>query len=285
MNEASTSSVNTLKLTLDLDATNLLERLLWKGEQLKALTDELIRRKWHNHKHILIAALPKSGSTLLWRLLEKITGYHRFHLCVDTGSNEQVIDRSVIPAFLSVDTITRQHLRASEENVGLLSLMDARVIVLARDMCDMIISLYDFINKGHSKSPVLIVTDEYRKMDERTKLDYLIDFAIPWYLHMYISWLEAERMGFRVKHVGYEALMGDPKRIVTECLEFCGIQAGQASIEKALTEARSDSFRGETRFNKGIIGRGKDLLSSEQQARIKSFGRFFPDYDLSPIGM
>ena len=285
MSETSTSSINTLKLTLDLDAPNLLERLLWKGDQLKILTDELIMRKGRDHKHVVIAGLPKSGSTLLWRLLEKITGYHRFHLCVDTGTNEQIIDRSVIPAFLSVDTLTRQHLRASEENLVPLSLMDARVIVLARDMCDMVISFYDFINNGHSKSPVLIVTSDFYKMDERTKLDYLIELAVPWYLHMYISWLEAEKTGFPIKHVSYEALMSDPKQTVSECLEFCGVYAGQAAIEKVLAEARSDSFRSETRFNKGMTGRGKERLSSQQQMRIKSFGRFFRSYDLSLIGM
>ena len=285
MSKASTPSANTLKLTLDLDAPNLLERLLWNGEQLKALTDDLIRRKGRNHKHVVIAALPKSGSTLLWRLLEKITGYHRFHLCVDTGSNEQVIDRSVIPAFLSVDTLTRQHLRASEENLELLSLLDARVIVLARDMCDMVISLYDFINNGHIRSPALIVTSDFYEMDERMKLDYLIELSIPWYLHMYVSWLEAEKAGFPMKLVSYEALMSDPNRAVTECLEFSGISVGQAAVEKALAAAQSDSFRTGTRYNKGVIGRGRELLSSEQQAKIKSFGRFFPGYDLSLIGL
>lgn len=243
-------------------------------------TDEVTREQLG--RHIFIACVPKSGSTFLKNVLLRITGYRDAFVAYTPAQFEQDLYLPGVVNTARADTVTQQHVRASDANVQLMQAFEIRPVVLVRNIFDAVVSLLDFYNGGAYSNTFF--REDYQSLDEETRIDLLIDNLVPWYFQFVASWSLAEKQQrLDVLWLSYEELIDDKPASVTKVLKFYGLGAPQRGIEQVVREIESEKRR--TRFNKGVTGRGKAKLSESQISRIRSYARYYPTTDLSRIGL
>lgn len=232
--------------------------------------------------YILIASTLKSASTFLWTVLQKLTGFVPGSLIYAFHQNEQQLYLRPLVEALSFESISRHHTKATGPNLELLKLFSIRPIILVRDIFDTVISLYDHTHKDSLPMPVLHLNDRYFDLDEATQLEMLVDLAVPWFIHFYVSWVDAEQRGeVEVLWVTFEEMVTDPHTTLRRALEFHGIERTDEAIDAALAQ----TSKSKTRYNKGVSGRGKARLSSAQQERILRMTSYYPWVDFSRVGI
>jgi hypothetical protein len=245
---------------------------------------ELQARLEHAHRgrHILVACMPKSGSTFLSVLLSRVTGYTTYPLVHRYGGNEQDVYLPAVLGALHQDTVTQQHVTATDTNLELLQLLSVRPIVLVRNILDVVVSLLDHLHDETIVTPMCTLTPEFHGLEEDVKLDLIIDLALPWYFRWYVSWYEALRNGtIETLWVTYERLFRDQVSTVAQVLAFLGLPADRRRIEDCIDGVDLKA----TRFNKAVAGRGVERLSSAQQRRVRHLTRYYPSVDFSSIGL
>lgn len=234
------------------------------------------------HNHILIACMPKSGSTFLGRALMESTEYMFFFLSYGGGRNEQDLDLPRVVRSMDFDTVTQQHLRATEPNLEILNTFSINPVILVRNLFDVLVSLRDYADRRFPSGPVVYLTEEFYRMNPENQLDMLIDLAAPWYIHFYVSWYKACQKGScEALWVTYEELIKDKPRILKRILDFYGLDLPK----QKLCEAVKRSEKKFTRMNKGVSGRGREMLSEDQKERICQMTQYYPKVDFSRIGI
>ena len=233
-------------------------------------------------RHIFIACVPKSASTFLRNLLLKLTGYRDMFAVYAAGQTEHEIYLPTLREFAHLDTVTQQHCRASDANVHLMQAFGIRPVVLVRNIFDSVMSLLDFYNAGAFKTSYFRA--DWPTLDEETKIDLLIESVIPWYFQFVSSWDLAEREKRLELHwLSYEQLTADKSSAVLELLKFYGLGASQRSVEQCVKQVESNGRQ--NRLNKGVAGRGRSGLSSQQKDKVRGLARYFPSTDFSRIGL
>lgn len=234
---------------------------------------------------IFLAAMPKSGSTFLGRVLVEVTGFERVYLASAYLNLEEELYLPRVIDQLNRDTMTQQHVRANRVNVEMMQRFGIRPVVLLRNLDDVLISLREHLLRERVDSmPGVYPPSDFAELDESVQLDFLIDFALPWYLGFYSSWSEIRRSGdLDLLWLRYEDLIADWAGGVSEVLRFYGLPADSSAIAAAIENVKEGS-RQRSRINVGRAGRGGALLTEEQRKRARALARFFPDLDFSEVG-
>lgn len=231
-------------------------------------------------KHLLVACMPKSGSTFLAAALAEATGFRFETLGWGYEQNEQDLYLPALVRAYKHDTVTQQHMRASDPNLRLIEAFGITPIVLVRSLPDVVVSLFDHMAHDVQKASMAYVDERYSRLDKVAQADFIVDLFMPWYISFYVSWREAERTGkCRPLWVRYEDVIADPAGAITALLERCGTPRPSGVVAAAVER----SLRGKVRFNKGVAGRGQSFLNDAQRGRIAALTRHYPDIDFSPI--
>jgi len=236
-----------------------------------------LRSKLHGQKnHIIISSFPKSGSSYLLDSLHQLLHTHTHRPLVYSYSlNEQDLYLPKITDALNRDILIRHHFKANEPNLEILKKIHAKPTVLLRNIFDVVPSLKDHVTELGLKAPVDF-TPNFNNLDETTQYDYLIDIIVPWYFVYYESWMVAAQSQ-EVLFLTYEELIANPEATFQKVYDFY-------EIKTPLEMSKLNSRPQKTKFNKGVAGRGKQLLSEAQIAKIKSYTRYY-DLDFSFIGL
>jgi Sulfotransferase domain len=214
---------------------------------------------------VLVACMPKSGSTFLSRTLANLPGFRTASLVPGYQRREQELCQITLNRVLRQtlgllrqfetgldDTIRRpvgfvaqHHVRYSLPLAK--TIRDNRLtpVVLVRDIFDVVASLQDHFR---NESPILPMAYATREMsdwpDERLCM-FIADMVVPWYLNFFRCWQECDGKYL----LSYQDLMGNPMRELAGIADFCGFATEAAAIAQALALTPA----GGTRFNRGII--------------------------------
>ena len=233
-------------------------------------------------KHIFIACVPKSASTFLKNVLTSLTGYKDLFAVYSPWQTEQELYLPSIVEYADRNTVTQQHCRASEANVQMMQAFGIRPVVLVRNIFDAVVSLYDFYHRGAFFNTYFRET--FHQLDETKQVDLIIDNVVPWYLQFVASWGQAEKEGrLEVYWLTYEDLTKNKVESIQQLLEFYGLGASPADIKRLIAAEESDTRK--NRFNKGVTGRGKTVLTELQKQRIIGLIEYYPGTDFSRIGL
>jgi tetratricopeptide (TPR) repeat protein len=263
-----------------VDLTNALAWLKTPAELRDYTTAYTERDIGH---HIFITCAPKSGSTFLKNVLVAVTGFRDLFPVYAALQNEHELDLPQFVKFGTVDTVTQQHARASEANIQMMQAFGVRPVILVRNIFDTAASLLDFYSKGFAFSTYFDKA-EFLAFDRDKQIDLLIEFAIPWYFQFVASWQRAERENrLEVEWLTYEEMIADKPAAVAKVLEFYGMAAPADAIREKIRAIEADGEK--NRFNKGVAGRGKTLLSEQQKSKIADLAAFFPSGDFRLLGI
>lgn len=231
--------------------------------------------------HILISCFPKSGSTLLLKALCKITGFQNWPMVFEYGGNEQdLFLPSIIDAY-SLDTITQQHVRATNTNLRLIKNYGFKVVILTRNIFDTLISLHDHLLSESFEIPMAYIDQNFRNLTFEQRLDFLVDVVTPWYLNFYASWskVNAHLDNHDISWVTYDELINKKNETISMLLSELRYFYDKDKIFCSLAELCNE----DTRLNVGKSGRGMSMLNDGQKRRVFEIAKRFPEMDFSLI--
>jgi hypothetical protein len=235
--------------------------------------------------YIFLACMPKSGSTFLARAIEDVTGFPHTRLCYAHERNEQELYLPKLVDTYTKSIVTQQHIKATGPNLNLFVRFGIRPVIVTRNLFDVIVSIRDYLcNEGVFGFPSLYATDHFLTIPEEEQFDFLITFAAPWYFNFYASWYDAAHDGqIDTLWLTYEELTADWVDGIERVLAFYGQQSSHDEVVAAVRRMQGDPEK--SRLNKGVAGRGMELLSAAQRDRLATMAAFYPWVDFGPIGL
>ena len=252
---------------------------------------QILTKIGRSRRHIWHIALPKSGSTWLSNILmlllkEKNWAYG--NLLPFYGKRAQEIDPRYF--FLTGNSKTNiffrhQHCVCSEYTEHLLKSSGTTAFLQVRNIFDVTVSMFDHFRKiiNGSWAGSELLPNGCKTWSDSTLLDYIIDIELPWYIKFLDSWLSSHLViNNNIYVTKYEDLVSSPNETIRSILTFAQIEnITDEEIENALT--MNSKGKGQTLFNKGVIGRGKKILSNTQIERITKYINYYPKTDFSIV--
>lgn len=228
-------------------------------------------------KVVLITSMPKSGSTFLSKLLASLLGYQHGYFSFAYFNVEQELFVPKILDAYGQGTVVQQHFKANEPNLRILKQFELRPVVLVRNLADVLVSVRDHLLRERTDNiPSLFPPAEFKDLSIENQLDYLIKFFAPWLIEFYVSWKQAEDCGTEMLWMRYEDCIDDWSAAVARILDFNRLAVNAESIARQLTE---DMSLGNTRLNKGIVGRGKQQLTAGQLEALEALMATYPQIE------
>lgn len=249
-----------------------------------ATRDAVINLSLINMKpFLLITSMPKTGSTFLLDLLSSAFNLRRLTL-IGAHRSEHNLDWLAAVYGSRFSTVSRVHSRATYENMQLISKYSIRTVVLVRNIFDVVVSLRDHLERESLVTPMTYFDSNLLTMSIEEQLDAIIDLFVPWNLSFYASWYEmAGCVNIDPIWITYESLSMDKHKTILDIASHFSIDV---STEKVNNTVKSSQRKKKSlRFNKGISGRGKDILTQQQIQRVKNFANHYPSIDFSLIGL
>ena len=221
-------------------------------------------------KPVIVACMPKSGSTWLTQALRAVTGYDDVQVSSHWAIQE--IDPATMARYQGRGLVGHIHLIASPHTIELLNHYQAKVIILTRKLPDVIVSVREFLyapeninqlrRDGVLQSSFYMINRKFYDLSEKEQYDYLISFALPWYLWFAASWQKYEKeLKCPPIWLSYDEVMADRVGVLARAVDTLDLPRLN-EIDKNIRVLRN------TRFNVGVSGRGYKLLSEGQIAAI-----------------
>ncbi len=252
-------------------------------------------KKTRREHRVIVACMPKSGSTFLTELLAQIRGMRHAYLVPGYHRREQEICLEHLKKEIYKTELLRQmqhqgtvrhipkprgfvaqmHLRYTKPTATILREHGIVPIVLVRNLFDVVVSMKDHLCNRPVAIPMAYFSTEMRGWPTDRIYAFIADMIIPWYLNFYISWSNAEH----VKRVTYEELVQDPKATLGDIADHVGLPHDSESLDIAVSEAQTRTPR-----NVGIVGRGEQLPMAVKE-RIRQLAAYYDDHDFSPLGL
>ncbi|MBW1778485.1 MAG: sulfotransferase domain-containing protein [Deltaproteobacteria bacterium] len=235
-------------------------------------------------KMLFIACFPKSGSTYFMELLCEVTGFQRIHLVYSYERSSQNIYFPSLVDQCHRNGVVQQHIRATHAHIELMNNYRIIPIIHVRNIFDVVISLVEYFDSVTNPKMFICYTNEkYAEMSRKEKIDFIIEFAVPWYFHFYVSWWDSMKKNLiNVIWTSYEEMLSEPETMLNRVLEFSRVEQ-KVKVEEAIHRVMYK--RKKIRFNKGVQGRGMVELTMGQQDKIRKYADYYPWVDFSPIGI
>jgi tetratricopeptide (TPR) repeat protein len=232
--------------------------------------------------HIVIACMPKSGSTLMNRLLQALTGWDDAYFSFAFQQNEEELHLPYMQDAATRNTVTQQHFRATEANIQLLQAFGIKPLIQVRNLYDIVVSYTDFFDGGAVSNTFFV--GRWDQFERGERIDLMIDNFLPWYFAFYASWMDVlaqDRLEAIV--VSYEELVDGMPETVKRIADFYGLEKSIDDCNAAVAAVNDGKAR--TRLNKGVSGRGAEELTAAQKDRLARLAGYYPDIDFGPIGL
>ena len=201
---------------------------------------------------ILLACMPKSGSTFLADVVAALPDVTRAVLVPYPGRREQELDEVRIMKAGRGAFIAQHHVRYSEWTARMCAKHRIRPVVLVRSLPDAVVSLRDHLRREDTDVPTFYAEPAHAKLDDASLERMIARLAAPWYVNFYMSWRAAPD----ALMISYEELIADPGRVLREILGFAGANFNDREIDAALAKVARNR---QSRLNVGVAGRGARL--------------------------
>jgi hypothetical protein len=232
-------------------------------------------------QHILVACLPKSGSTWLSEILSRLPDFARVDLVPMYDRREQELAFERLLVLHHLNYVAQHHCRYSRATERCLETFSIKPIILVRNIFDCMVSLKDHLDRGLAEPEIRIgpqahVPDAYYRWPNEARLDFITDMISPWYFNFFIGWQDCSD-GVWVR---YEELLANPHATVKRIAGDLALGIDDGAIAAALHAGAHQP----TRRNVAVAGRGKSL-SDRQRQRIEQAARYYPGRDFSLLGI
>ena len=247
-----------------------------------------------DNKNVVVFASPKSAGSFFHFALIEAFGYRKAVLSYKTGfSHHNLYWPNVLEMKASgLNTVSHHHALANQDNIYLIQRGQLLPIVLTRNIFDVMASLKDHFERSSVKElgwffavlpPCLL--KNFKLLSYEKQLDFLIERFCHLFFDFYISWKEAaQHKVINPLFITYDELIGDKVGTIIKAANFIGEEISEEKVRLCVQELEKNRKK-EIRFNQGIVGRGKELLSEEQMQKILKIAEFYHSYGLEGLGV
>lgn len=226
--------------------------------------------------HVLVACMPKSGSTFLSNTVSRLPGFRKATLVRHYGRVEQDLDPFITLRKNRYDYVAQHHVKYNENTQFVIETFNIKPVVLVRNLFDCVVSFRDHLRRESTIGPSAWIGESHKSLSDE-ELDAMIaHVVIPWYINFYVSWQQAPEKLM----VTYNDMVGDTAGTLGKVVSYLGLTFDDEQIGQVLAPRAG----GQDRFNVGQVGRGEGL-SEESKAVIRRFRSFYPEIDFSPVGL
>ena len=219
---------------------------------------------------ILLACMPKSGSTFLTDVIEALPDFKRAKLSPSpSGGRQSELDQARLVAARRGNFVAQEHVLYSDWTAKMCSDFRLTPVVLVRSLPDAIVSYRDHLRREGGAEHLWLADPRAAGVDNATLEAMLARFRAPWYVNFYMSW----RLVRGALMISYEELIADPERTVRTIVDFAGATVTDRAIARAVGEVRD---RRQSRLNVGVAGRGA-RLRPETLRDIATLFDFYPE--------
>jgi hypothetical protein len=202
--------------------------------------------------HVLVACMPKSGSSFLSNVIAELRGFRRAPLVPAYDRREHELDAACLRKADRFDYVAQHHVRYSRWTADLCRDYALAPVVLVRSLFDVTVSLRDAMRHDGPLWPFFFAEPSHLAMTDEQLEEMIVRMALPWYVNFYMGWRSAPDALI----IDYEDLALDPVGTVQSALSFCRIRATEADVRSAVERVRLGKG---SRFNVGRTGRGAGL--------------------------
>ena len=192
------------------------------GEQsLRGLFDLALNSVYYRHveRHrILLACMPKSGSTFLSNTVGRLPGFRKIALTRHYGRVEQDISFSLALRKYKYSYICQQHVRYNARTAEAIETFDLTPVVLVRNIYDCVVSLRDHLRRESIETPMAYLLESHLALEDAEIEALIVDLAVPWYVNFYVSWMFCPNALW----LTYEDVVADPAKVIATILERAG---------------------------------------------------------------
>lgn len=220
-------------------------------------------------RHILIACMPKSGSSFLNDVIRKLPTFHRAMLVPDMGRREHELDETCLKRVEGFNYVAQHHVRYSDWTGELCRTHNLTPIVLTRSMLDVVVSKRDHIRREGAVGHSFFAESHHAALSDADLEDMIARLAMPWYVNFYMGWRRAPGALL----IDHSELASNPISVVEDILSHAQTSAPRAVIEAAIDKTFAI---GESRMNVGVQGRGNNLRPDTIR-RVMELLDFYPE--------
>ena len=220
--------------------------------------------------HILVACMPKSGSTFLTNVIGKYEGFRRVRLIPTWGAREHELCSIKLSRYNHSRYVAQPHLRNSEWTQYLIKKYNLTPVVMVRNLFDVVLSFRDHIRKESLDWPMAHFTPHHQAMGDAELEETIVRLVMPWYMTFYAGWRSDPNALF----VHYEDLISCPEEIMSAVLKRGGLSPDPEKVKLALDRGKEAN----NRMNVGVAGRGK-ILSSRAAEELQKLIDLYPEFE------
>jgi hypothetical protein len=225
---------------------------------------------------VLVACMPKSGSSFLSAALAGLPRMRKVDLTRGYDRREQEIDFGEFTRHLLRSWVSQQHIRYSKPTAHLLDRYGVTPVVLTRDLFDIVASLRDHLRRESHRNPMTWLDESHAAISDEALDMMFAELTIPWYFNFFLSWQTCPN----AIRVGYSEFTAQPHETVARIAEAARIRASHSEIACAVEKARGPH----TRLNVGTSGRGENIARGARDHIIR-LAQHYPSVDFSAIGI
>lgn len=245
----------------------VIKNLLFPKFDISSYHNYLKRRASGLENHILIACLPKSGSTFIANSLVNITNFEFIQFQSRRATNDHNIDPNILYFNLNKSTITQLHLKPNLLNKELLLESNIKVVFLYRGVLDSLRSLNNHILNENDQWFMFTASEDYKYWSTQKQFDFLIDMVLPWYINFLSSWkIELELQDVKILEIDYDDFKVNNLNTIKKILQFYNLNYSDEKIEKGI--GMSYENKSKLRFNEKSITE-KYEFTENQKIEVK----------------
>ena len=264
---------------------------------------ELAKSKGSN---IYVACMPKSGSSFFSKTIQKGLDYNfatttssRIHYPSAFGINgreQEICELAIIKKILGngkKGLIAQHHTKACAHTAKTLSAYNFKLIVLIRNIFDIIVSADDMIKKYDMTNPnnqgFSALPSKFNSMDPQIRYELLAKTTGIWCIEFYLSWLRQKEMGTEFLEINYDKEIaidkGNKLLLAQKVARYLDLDTSYTkNLKKVFSERKINEKT--SRFNKGITNQGQKISTKTKKFLIdyaKSFGTDFSSNDMKKL--
>ncbi|MBX9458990.1 MAG: hypothetical protein KL863_24775 [Rhizobium sp.] len=253
-------------------------------------------------RRMMVAAPMKSGSTFITKSLSTAFGLPRVSLIMllaraydyanlGAATRAHEIDElALISACCRADGfIAHHHMLGSPYLASQATLYRLDVLLIRRNIFDMLVSLDDFTRKNlaeNAKGETFFrfgVPANYASLDFDDRIARLLDRNLDFYLNYYVSWTLAESQGLiKPFWISYEDEISGGTRALSGRVTEAFARTDDEAVRVAAALGEGGRME-HVHFNKGVAGRGQAITGRNRERVRAAFADFSDVADWSDL--
>lgn len=256
--------------------------------------------------NIYVACMPKSGSSYFATTIAKGLDY-KFALTTSSrinnpsnfginGREQELCELAIIKKILmnqKKGLIAQHHTKACSYTAKTLLAYNFKLIVLIRNIFDIIVSADEMLKKYDMGNPsnqgFRILPSKFNSMDKQVRYELLAKTTGVFCIEFYLSWLRQKEMGTEFLEVNYDEEIaldkGNKLLLAKKVAQFLDLDnSNTKNLKKTFSERKINEKT--ARFNKGTTNQGQKISSKTKKFLIdyaKSFGSDLSTNDMEKL--